>query len=515
MKATFDLRPHQIQAIRAFYDAKREGHRSQMFCLPTGAGKTFCAMEIISHLVKFDKRVNFLVDRDVLVKQTSEEFAKNGIRHGVEAGPNTFGRQEPVKVISQQTAVARSLPLNRADLNIVDEGHILFKYVAAKMEAGGNWLGLSASPFRKGLGSLYSNVINVTTTDRLVEEGWLAPLKIFCGKPVHVSKKTSSGEYDIAAAAEATMDIVGNIVEEWEAKTEQHFGGPVKTICFSNSVYDGEKMEAEFRERGHNFRAVSYLTDPEVKAETIEMLRDGHLTGIVSCQMLQRGFDVPDIMCGIDAHPWRRSLSSVVQQAGRAMRSHPGKEYALWLDHAQNCIRHQERLFEFWAHGLDELIPMDNVAGEDQPDREKGVCPECEALLTGSVCLSCGWEKPTPVGGGAPVDGPAVVDGELVSLDPRQLNGHRVAAQVGRTVYDLPPPAQGWEEICALAQEAGKAEDRAHKWAHANFRHLYGHFRKGRYSADKMYPLASNEMRAAIDHRIRLFVAGKKREDRV
>ena len=506
MKPTFDLRPHQIAAIKSFYDAKRAGHRSQIFCLPTGAGKTYCAMEIISHLVKFDKRVNFLVDRDVLVRQTSSEFQRNGIRHGVAAGANTFGRHEAVQVISQQTATSRALPLNHADLNIIDECHVSHRYVASKIKQGGNWLGLSASPFRKGLAELYSNVINVTTTDRLVQEGWLSPLKIYCGVPIEVSKKTNSGEYDVEAAAEATMAIIGDIVQEWEEKTNEHFGGPVKTIVFSNSVADGEELARQFQARGHDFRAVSYLTEQEEKNDLIAMLRDGEIMGIISCMMLQRGFDVPDILCGIDAHPWRKSLSSVVQQCGRGMRIAPDKEYCLWLDPAQNLLRHKDRVMDFWMNGLDELVPMDNVAGEDQPDRNRGVCPKCKSILTGSACLQCGWERPVPTHGGIPMDGPDVVNGKLIALDLKADKPLKV--QVGKKLYQVPPPLQGWNEICFLAQAYGKDQ----RWCQAQYRNLYGEFRRARYDPANHYPPSTMDLRAAIDHSKKLYVERRKRE---
>jgi len=40
-------------------------------------------------------------------------------------------------------------------------------------------IGLSATAFTKGLGNVFSHVVNSTTTDQLIADGWLVPLKAF------------------------------------------------------------------------------------------------------------------------------------------------------------------------------------------------------------------------------------------------------------------------------------------------------------------------------------------------
>lgn len=508
-----ELRDYQVRAIKAFYDAVRDGKRSIMLCAPTGAGKTEIAMGIASHFVKYSKSIQFLVDRDVLVRQTSQRFNDNTIAHGVASGPTTHGRRQRVQISSVQTVRSREIDLSLADLVVNDEAHIVHSHIAQAMESG-KWLGLSATPFRKGLGTLYDTVINVATTEALVQQKHLAPLKVSCGVPVEAGKKSSSGEYDIRDLTDKAMKIVGNVMENWENRVEWEFGGPVKTIVFSNTVVDGEAMEKAFQDRGHAFRAVSYLTDQDEKEDTIAALREGHIDGIISCQMLQRGFDVPDIMCGIDCHPWRKSLSSVIQQAGRAMRTAPGKSHAVWLDHAQNFLRHRDRIFEFWRDGMDELVPKDNVAGEDAPDREQGVCPECEGIMRARVCTVCGWEAPVAIGGGRAVDGPQVVNGELVDMDTPLTGGKAVKSQVGRREYELPPPHQGWQQLCRMAQEDGRDAQKGQRWCQAQYRKLYGEFRRARYHADKHYPEPSPDLMAAVSHSTRLYQDKQKREHR-
>ena len=508
----FETRPYQTRAINAFFQAVRDGKKRVMMCAPTGAGKTVIAMRLIEHMRKHGKKVNFLVDRTVLVEQTSGEFFKYGIDHGVEAGANTFGRFQEVKILSAQTVRSRKVNLDIADINIVDEAHIRHKSILDQMGNGKVWLGLSASPFAEGLADFWDCVVNVTSTDALVESNNLAPLRIYRGVPMNISKKNSSGEYDVTASADEAMRIVGNVLEEWEAKTDAAFGGPVKTIVFSNTVDDGRKIAENFRRAGYDFESVSYLDDDHHKRRMIDALRRGDIMGLISCEMLQRGFDVPDILCGMDLHPWRKSLSSVVQQAGRAMRSHPGKDFALWLDFAQNMLRHRERVFDFWANGIDELIPMDKTAGEDKPDPKEAYCKECEAMMSGPVCDVCGWERPRPVRGGQATNGAEYVDGRLEALDGPA--NRPLMVKVGQREYEVPRPAKGWAGLCHMAKKAGRTKESGQRWAQANYRKLYGDFKRAKFDPKKEYDPPSTDLQAAVEHSTRLYVDKLKRESR-
>ena len=499
------LRPYQVAAIKAFYESVRQGQRSIMLCAPTGAGKTLTALALFEHLTEHGKSANFVVDRTVLLQQTSDVFVQFKIPHGVVSGGETWGRREKLQIVSAQSARSRGIDLTQADLTVVDEAHVIHNYVARQIMDGGRWLGLSASPFRAGLADLYQGVVNVETTDKLVEQGWLAPLKFYCGVTVEPGKRTSVGEYDPKETGENALAVVGDLVKEWEEKTREHFGAGVKTIVFANTVTDAEGIAERFQAAGHDFRALSYQTPDGEKTDMIDALRRGRIMGLVSCEMLQRGFDVPDIMCGIDAHPWRKSLSAVVQQAGRAMRPAPGKEFALWLDAACNILRFRDRLFGFWGQGCNELIPRDNVAGPDNPDREDAVCPACTAILFGPRCRECGWEKPEPLRSEGPGEsGTICIDGKLVPLEPGDPREHVV--RVGKKDYEIPPPARGWLELCALAKESGKGPEQAQRWCQANFHKMYGRFARNRFDPGQHYPSASDAVFFAVQHSIKLWL---------
>ena len=232
IKRALEMRDYQTRAKLAYYNKVRAGAKRVMLCSPTGSGKTEIAMDIIQDNIRAGNSVDFFVDRDNLVWQTSKRFSAADIQHGIVKGKDTVGANMPIRIISQQTAVARKMELT-AKVNIVDEAHVVYDWIVRElMRTQGFALGMSASPMKDGLGDIYEDVVNVSSTYRLINEKWLAPLKVYCGKPIAVEKKSSTGEYDAAAASEAAVQVVGDVIDEWEKHTAKHFGGPVEDHRF-------------------------------------------------------------------------------------------------------------------------------------------------------------------------------------------------------------------------------------------------------------------------------------------
>src|SRR3546814_19011040 len=97
-----------------------------------------------------------------------------------------------------------------------------------------------------------------------------------------------------------------------------------------------------FQGAGFNFQQISYKSgSDEDRKDLIEEFRKSNssIQGLVSCEVLTTGFDVKDVMCGILGRPYRKSLSSHVQQLGRVMRPAPGKAFALESAHSGNYLR--------------------------------------------------------------------------------------------------------------------------------------------------------------------------------
>lgn len=464
-----ELRSYQIESIERLRDGIRAGHRSQLLCAPTGAGKTVIAAYLMAEASKKFSHTAFVVDRVNLVDQTSAVLDKYEVPHGViQAGHWRWRPYERVQVCSAQTLEKRGF-LPQTQLFIVDEAHCVRKQTAEfiKNRQDVRVLGLTATPFTKGLGALYTNLVNVTTTDKLVEEGHLVPVKMYAAKAADMTgAKVVAGEWAERDIEERGLKIIGDIVGEWIDKTTRHFGGPVKTIVFSATVAHGEELCRQFNDAGFNFQQISYKdANEDRRRELIEEFRkpDSQIHGLVSCEVFTKGFDVPDIMCGVAARPYRKSFSSHIQQLGRVMRPSPGKEHALWLCHAGNLLRFREDTFDLFANGvpdLDDGARDNKVRKEPTPKEKERFACSCGYLMPASAshCPACGKERTR-------LSLVENVDGEMVALT--------------HSKPELPSYLQDkdavWRQLCGLALERKRGDfEAAERFAKAQYKNIFG-----------------------------------------
>ena len=463
-----DLWPFQAESVDQLRAGIRAGRRKQILMSPTGSGKTEIASFLVKEAARKMSRVVFLVDRINLCDQTSERFDKYGIAHGVMQSGHWRDRSyERVQVCSAQTVEKRGFP--PMDLLIVDEAHSLRKETA-KLIAGTNAvvLGLTATPFTKGLGKVYDALVNVTTTNKLVEAGYLCPLRMYAARAIDMTgAKVVAGEWADSEIEKRGTEILGDIISEWVDKTQMHFGGPVKTIVFSATVDHGAEICKRFQEAGFNFQQVSYRDgSDQTRRELIEEFKkpDSTIHGLVSCEVFTKGFDVPDLLCGISARPYRKSLSSHIQQLGRVMRRAEGKSFGIWLDHSGNVLRFYKDTQEIFESGMQVLDDGEHdAAARKEPDKKEkeAIACSCGFILSpqDKACPSCG----KPVSRRSLVE---TMPGEMVEIN-------------GLKTVKLPPWMEDkdgvWYQLCGWAnnKKGGDAEA-GKKLALAKYRSWYG-----------------------------------------
>ena len=465
------LRDYQLESIDGLRLGIRSGHDRQVLAAPAGSGKTECAAFLVAECLAKNRRAIFIVDRVNLVDQTSARFDKYGIPHGViQAGHWRMRLHEKIQIASAQTLERRGIPED-FDLVIIDEGHCVRRQIADYiLRIKAKVIALTATPFTRGMGKLYQGIVNVTTTNRLIESGHLVPLNVYAGvRPNMKGAKVHAGEWKDSDIEERGAKIIGDIVANWTSKTLLHFGGPVKTICFSATVAHGAELCKQFNDAGHKFEQISYMDgDDDHRRGLIEEFRkpDSSIVGLISCEVFTKGFDVPDVMCGISARPYRKSLSSHIQQVGRVQRPAIGKEFGLWLCHSGNYLRFQEDVddvFENGVHELDDGKREDAAAKKDPDEAEKKECKckACGFIITTAArkCPACGAERKR-------ASDIEVVAGEMV-----QVNGKLQGALAKITPRSLFAQLSHW----ALLKAHGDAA-KARKIALAKFKDWTGHF---------------------------------------
>ena len=303
---SLSLRPYQAEAVDALRDNVRKGVRRQVLCMPTGSGKTVVAMALIAAALRQGSRAYFAADRLSLVEQTSARFHEFGIPHGILRDKKRSRRLwEDALICSSQTLEARGFAFERPavgifeygapapdpDLLVIDEcdeiRQRLIKYV---IDRDILTLGLSATPFSKGIGGIYETVVNVTTTTELIASEDLVPVTVVAPPRVQVEvdgcRLKANGEWDEEDLSERVMQITGDVVTEWVKHTASYFGGPVPTIGFFPTVADATDAAERFQRAGHDFRVISYWNTPELNQAQIEAFREGKHVGLLSCVAL-------------------------------------------------------------------------------------------------------------------------------------------------------------------------------------------------------------------------------------
>lgn len=415
MSAEIILRDYQNQAIDALRANIRAGIKNQILSASTGAGKTICAAYLLRECSEKFKRAIFVADRISLIDQTSATLDAYGIAHGVIQGDHWRCRPyERIQVASAQTLARRKWP--DADLIIVDEAHGLSRTVTERIKTRDTVvIGLTATPFTKGLGKFYDAVVSVTTTNKLIADKFLVPYRIFAAsEPDMEGVKVTAGEWGDNDAAERAMPIVGDCVAEYLKHGEGR-----KFIAFGCNVAHCQELQRQFMAAGVMCDLYTYHTGDEARAEMVREFRkpDSYIRGLISVSALAKGFDVPDVGVVIMARPLRSSLAEHIQILGRGLRIHPDKEDCIILDHSGNCQRFWTPMQEFFEHGADDLDdgkPKPKKKQRTQADDEAFRCPKCACLHARAPhCPSCGhiYSRPSQI---------QHVAGELVEMEGKR-----------------------------------------------------------------------------------------------
>ena len=458
------LREHQLEVVVKIEDGFNTGHRCQLLYAPTGFGKTEVAMAIMQEVAAKYKKTAMVLDRIVLVNQTSTRLSRYGINHGVmQADHWRYRPQEKIQICSAQTLEKRE-NFPDIDLLIIDECHVQRKSVVQfiKNNPHTKVIGLTATPFTAGLGDVYTNVVGAKATGDLIEKGWLTPLKIYIAKEIDMTgAKKVAGEWSQDEVTERGMKITGDIVAEWVKKTNEIFGGPRKTVVFCSGVAHGRDLARQFNELGYNFKSISYLEEDDYKKDIIEEFSkpDTDINGLIATDILTRGFDVPDVMIGVSARPFSKSFSSHVQQMGRIMRPYEGKQFGIWLDHSGNYLRFRKDWDKLFDEGVTDLKDGGESTKKEPTEKEKkeAKCPACGALWIWkgeSECGACGYEKP--------LRGVSSVPGELTELEATARKN-----QVDNQNF--------YSELLQYA----KMRDYKEGWAAHKYKEKYGAFPRG------------------------------------
>lgn len=410
------LRPHQAKAIVSLRQAIASGSRRPILQAPTGAGKTVLAAAIIESALAKGRRVIFTVPAISLVDQTAREFYAEGIRDiGVmQADHPMTNPSKPVQIASMDTLRRRAIP--DADLVIIDEAHRKSEFLAEWM-ARDEWLGvpfigLTATPWTRGLGRLYDRLIIAATTTELIRAGFLSAFRVFAPSKPDLSKvRTKAGDWHEGDLSEAMSDkaLTADIVKTWLGKGE---GRP--TLCFAVDRVHAKTLQAQFEASGVRCGYLDALTPRDERERVRKAFATGEYQVVCNVGVLTTGVDW-DVRCIILARPTKSEIL-YTQIIGRGLRTAEGKADCLVLDHSDTTLRlgfvtdiHHDRLNMGSLDEGDSSSPAEVVAAKPKE------CPNCHYVRAPKVptCPACGHVTTS-------VTGVQTREGELIDLSAQR-----------------------------------------------------------------------------------------------
>lgn len=465
-----ELRPYQANAVQQLRIALAGGAMRIMLYSPTGSGKTEIALAIIHGALAKGKRVAFLCNRVHLVEQASRRFYASGIEHGIIQADNTRDLHHPVLVASIQTVARRGFP--DVDVIVIDEAHAVagskdFRQVVF-LNSARPMIGLSATPFSRGLGKryrelgdtpLFEKLVVAASIAELIESKFLVDADFYAPAEPDLTgvkmTRTAFGEADYNEAALGRAvdkpELVGDIVSHWRKLAT---GTP--TVCFATNISHSKHIVEQFRAVGVAAEHIDCYTDDDERKAILARIESGETTIISNVGILAEGWDFPACRTLILARP-TKSLIRYVQMVGRVLRRFPGKERALVLDHS-GTVKRLGFPTDDLPLELDDGKPTQAGTGQERKPALPKPCPSCAYVKPAKVhaCPKCGFapERQNDVDVGA---------GELV------------AVKRGKRAIRVDTKQHVWSQLLFVARQRSYSRG----WCSHKYREMFDVWPKG------------------------------------
>lgn len=343
---------------------------------------------------------------------------------------------------------------------IVDEAHDQFRCIYDWMEAEPDtiFIGLSATPWARGLADWYEELIIVSTIEEMIDDGFLCDFEVYAPDRPDKSKlkRGSNGEYTDDSAEDAMMDkaLTGNIVKTWLEK-----GPGNKTLCFAATRKHAQELKQEFDKHGIRTGYIDMDTSIGDREIIEERFHTGEIQIVFNVGTLTKGVDW-DVRCIILARPIGSEML-YVQIVGRVLRTAEGKHIALILDHSATTeelgfvtdIHHDRmrtRTREDWEKSYDE------GKARERAERAPTTCPRCKhsyKIKTSTpTCPKCGFV----------IEGKSKMDGAPSGIETKDGKLEKLTRDKKATKEDK---QAFYSELISIQKQKGYAEGwTAHKY---------------------------------------------------
>lgn len=391
-----ELRPYQRDALEALHRDWSTGLLRLGISAATGTGKTIIMSHLAHQFAQRNQRVLILVHRDELVRQTVDKLVRidNSVSVGVvQAARNTAGAR--IVVASVQTACRpkRLAQLGRFGLIICDEAHrsvsnqwldVLNGLGAMNPYAGVRTAGFSATWSRadnRALDLVWEKISFELSTEWAIEQGFLVqPRGYYIRTDIRLGDtKVTAGDYN---AADLGKKLSRESVREAIVAGYREHADDRSGVVFAPTVDTGEFFRAGFEAAGYPTEGLYGVTSREESRLIHKRHASGETQIVISCTKLSEGWDAPHCSAAVIARPTVHA-GLFVQQIGRVLRTHPGKQDAVILDPTGVLFKHKlNGVIDLSASEMIDADPDDEDEELEEPGTQEPAA-RVDAHVTG------------------------------------------------------------------------------------------------------------------------------------
>lgn len=441
----FTLRPYQQDAVDAVIRHFRRHHDPAVVVLPTGAGKSLVIAELAR---KARGRVLVLAHVKELVEQNHAKYEAWGVTADIFAAGLSRKESSAQVVFGSVQSVARNLAAfdGAFSLLIIDECHRVslddesqYHQVIAHLRMANpdlKILGLTATPYRMGLGWIYRRHYHGMVKSRgerlfgdcvfelplrfMIKHGYLTPPRLIDAPIVHYDfSKLAARPGGLFDDAEVNRElkrqarVTPHILEQIRDYATARQG----VMIFAATVEHAREIATRLSEAGEAVALVTGDTPGPERDALISAFKARELKYLVNVSVLTTGFDAPHVDLIALLRP-TDSVSLYQQIVGRGLRLAPGKEDCLVVDYAGNNIK----LFDpevgeprpkgdnvpvqvlcpacgfantFWGKVDEEGMVIEHYGRRCQGflEDDEGTREECDYRFRAKMCPGCGAEN--------------------------------------------------------------------------------------------------------------------------
>lgn len=335
----------QVEALANLNTLRKSGKTRALLISATGTGKTYLAAFDVAEVNP--RRMLFVVHRERIAKDALESFARV---------------VSPQKKLGLYTGSARELDANYIfctvqslakhldefepqtfDYVVFDEAHHVgagsYQRIAQHFEPS-FMLGMTATPTRNDEFDVFAffdhNIAYQITLQRAQEANMLAPFHYFGIHDLEVDGEEIDELADFSRlTSDARVRHVLDQIERYNVDTVR------RGLVFCSRREEAHSLAHLFNQRGYRSIALDGSSTDQQREDAIERLecdrssRQDWIEFIFTVDIFNEGVDIPTVNLIVMLRPTESAII-FVQQLGRGLRLHEGKDYVLVLDFIGN-----------------------------------------------------------------------------------------------------------------------------------------------------------------------------------